>query len=152
MAAKVYLWDVMARREKVKWKVWMDSAQEEGEWWATVSSIRNGVMNGTEECKCAWGEPVKGDIKHGMVGGEGKCARGRREDCALGVVVHGHGHCCERVLVDCCLRCRVEEVREYLHGNIEDVVRHWPTVRMRECECKKEGEREKKEDNEGEAT
>ena len=52
MAAKVYLWDVMARRGKVKWKVWMDSAQEEGEWWATDPGIRDGVMNGTEECKC----------------------------------------------------------------------------------------------------
>ena len=37
---------------KVKCKVRMDSAQE-GEWWVTASSIRNGVMNGTEECKCA---------------------------------------------------------------------------------------------------
>ena len=37
---------------KVKCKVRMDSARE-GEWWVTASGIRNGVMNGTEECKCA---------------------------------------------------------------------------------------------------
>ncbi|EJC97357.1 uncharacterized protein FOMMEDRAFT_163784 [Fomitiporia mediterranea MF3/22] len=70
-------------------------------------------------------------------GGWGKeSARGGRgEDCTLGVVVHGH--CRERVLVDCCLRCRAGR----MHGIIEEVVQRWSTMRMREFECKKESER-----------
>ena len=49
---------------------------------------------------------VKGDVKYGIVGEEGECVWGRREDRTLGVVVHGHGHCCRPVLVNCCLCCR----------------------------------------------
>ena len=47
------------------------------------------------------------------VGGEGECARGRREDCALRVIVHGR--CRERARVySSIVACAVEreEVRE----------------------------------------
>ena len=45
---------------------------------ATASIIRNGVIDGTGECKCMQCGPTKEDVKHGMVGGEGQCVQSRR--------------------------------------------------------------------------
>ena len=61
---------------------------------AAASVLRNVVMDGTGECKRTQCGPIEDDVKHKMVGEEGEYARGRREDCALGVIVHGH--CRER--------------------------------------------------------
>ncbi|EJC97411.1 uncharacterized protein FOMMEDRAFT_24463, partial [Fomitiporia mediterranea MF3/22] len=49
-------------------------------------------MDSTEECKCAWGKPVKSDVKHGMYEGVEHVQR-RGEGGTIGVVVHEH--CCE---------------------------------------------------------
>ena len=64
---------------------------------AAASVLRNVVMDGTGECKRTQCGPIEDDVKHKMVGEEGEYARGRREDCTLGVIVHGH--CCERARV-----------------------------------------------------
>ncbi|EJD05208.1 uncharacterized protein FOMMEDRAFT_154423 [Fomitiporia mediterranea MF3/22] len=85
VSVRVWSMDVPARKVKVKWKA--DGLASGGEWWVTAS-VRNGVMHGTRECKCTQCEPIEDDVKHGM-GREGEWAGGRREDCALRVVVHG---------------------------------------------------------------
>ncbi|EJD05140.1 uncharacterized protein FOMMEDRAFT_154328 [Fomitiporia mediterranea MF3/22] len=142
MTTKVYLWDVLARRARVKWKMWTDSTHLGwDEWWATVSS-RYGVMDGNEECKYKWGGPVKGDVKHGM-NGEVEHVQHWREGSTIGMVVQGH--CCKLVLVDYCLHCRVGR-STWIHGIIEGVVCYWSTMRMREyeCECKKVDECKKR--------
>ena len=76
----MYLWDVLARRERAKRKVWTDSAQE-GRVVAAASVLRNVVMDGTGKCKRTQCGPIEDDVKHRMAGEEGEYARGRREDC-----------------------------------------------------------------------
>ncbi|EJC97635.1 uncharacterized protein FOMMEDRAFT_162658 [Fomitiporia mediterranea MF3/22] len=71
-------------------------------------------MDGTGECKGMQCESIE-DVKHRMVGGEGEYARGRREDCALGVI--RHGHCRERArMCSSIVACAAEqeEEREYM--------------------------------------
>ncbi|EJC97337.1 uncharacterized protein FOMMEDRAFT_163868 [Fomitiporia mediterranea MF3/22] len=83
-------------------------------------------MDGTWEFECTRCGPIEGDVKHGMIGGEGECAWGRRGDCTLGVV------------------------------SGKTYVNYWKTLfgigqqcGMHECKCKKEDKGEKA-DNEGE--